>query len=109
MTPTPVSTLTEVSAPPQASPARRLRQLALLDTNVVVISVVLANLLRAFSSVVLTRLLVPEVFGIAGVIASIIFLGEKPTPNDMIGFVLIFCAAACVLLRPTAKPIEMPE
>lgn len=73
MTPTPVSTLTEVSAPPQASPARRLRQLALLDTNVVVISVVLANLLRAFSSVVLTRLLVPEVFGIAGVIASIVF------------------------------------
>jgi lipopolysaccharide exporter len=50
---------------------RRLKELALRDTNVVVISVILINLLRALSSVVLTRLLVPEVFGISGVIASI--------------------------------------
>ncbi len=52
---------------------QRLKQLAVRDTNVVVLSVIATNLLRAFSSVVLTRLLVPEVFGISGVIASIAF------------------------------------
>jgi drug/metabolite transporter (DMT)-like permease len=50
-------------------------------------------------------LLVPVV----GVIASVIFLGDKPTVNDTIGFVLIFCAAACVLLQPNVKHTEMPE
>lgn len=59
-----------VSAP---SMARRLIDIGLRDTNVVVISVILTNLLRALSSVVLTRLLMPEVFGIAGIIASITF------------------------------------
>lgn len=73
MTPVPASTLTEVAAPSVPTIARRLHDLARRDTNVVVISVVLANFLRAFSSVVLTRLLAPEIFGISGVIASIIF------------------------------------
>ena len=73
MTPPPASTLAEGSVPRRTSPGHKLRDLALRDTNVVVISVVLGNLLRAFSSVVLTRLLVPEVFGISGVIASIVF------------------------------------
>jgi drug/metabolite transporter (DMT)-like permease len=50
-------------------------------------------------------LLVPVV----GVVGSTIFLGERPTPSDIIGFVLIFVAAACVLLQPSAKPAEMPE
>jgi drug/metabolite transporter (DMT)-like permease len=50
-------------------------------------------------------LLVPVV----GVIASVIFLGEKPTLNDIAGFVLIFCAAACVLLQPSTRHTEMPE
>lgn len=50
-------------------------------------------------------LLVPVV----GVIASVIFLGEKPTLNDIAGFVLIFCAAACVLLQPNVRHTEMPE
>ena len=50
-------------------------------------------------------LLVPVV----GVIASVVFLGERPTMPDIIGFVLIFCAAACVLLQPNAKRTEMPE
>jgi drug/metabolite transporter (DMT)-like permease len=44
-------------------------------------------------------LLVPVV----GVMASIIFLGEKLSINDITGFVLIFCAAACVLLRPEPR------
>jgi drug/metabolite transporter (DMT)-like permease len=29
-----------------------------------------------------------------------LILGEHPTLNDIIGFVLIFSAAACVLLTP---------
>lgn len=45
-------------------------------------------------------LLVPVV----GVSTSIIFLGERPTAPDVVGFVLIFSAAACVLLRPAMKP-----
>ena len=53
--------------------SKRLGEIALRDTNVVVASVVLNNLLRAVSSVILTRLLVPEVFGVAGLIASVSF------------------------------------
>ena len=45
----------------------------------------------------LGSLLVPVV----GVTASAILLGERPTTPDIIGFVLIFAAAACVLLQPT--------
>lgn len=45
-------------------------------------------------------LLVPVV----GVLSSALILGEHPTINDIVGFVLIFCAAACVLLTPAAKP-----
>lgn len=50
-------------------------------------------------------LLVPVI----GVTASTVILGERPTVPDMIGFALIFAAAACVLLQPTAKPAVMPE
>lgn len=52
---------------------RRVLALALRDTNVVVASVIFNNLLRALSSVILTRLLVPEVFGIAGLIGALAF------------------------------------
>lgn len=51
----------------------RIRDFALRDTNVVVASVIVNNLLRAISSMILTRLLVPEVFGISGIIASLQF------------------------------------
>lgn len=44
-------------------------------------------------------LLVPVV----GVTTSIVFLGERPTLADSIGFVLIFSAAASVLLQPAFK------
>jgi drug/metabolite transporter (DMT)-like permease len=50
-------------------------------------------------------LLVPVI----GVTASTIILGERPTTPDIIGFVLIFAAAACVLLQPNVKHTEMPE
>lgn len=62
--------------PPAASGdhwIRRLAALVMRDTNIVVASVILSNLLRALSSVVLTRLLVPEVFGMSGIIASVSF------------------------------------
>jgi drug/metabolite transporter (DMT)-like permease len=52
----------------------------------------------------LGSLLVP-VFGIS---ASVLLLGERPTATDVIGFTMIFAAAACVLLQPGAKPPE-PE
>jgi hypothetical protein len=73
MTPIPASALTETVGAPTPSMVRKLRDIAGRDTNVVVFSVIVANVLRALSSVVLTRLLAPEVFGISGVIASIIF------------------------------------
>lgn len=47
-------------------------------------------------------LLVPVV----GVVSSALILHERPTPNDIVGFVLIFFAAACVLLTPGSKPIQ---
>ena len=48
---------------------------------------------------------------VVGVVASMILLGERPTVPDIIGFALIFAAAACVLLAPNARtsqtaPIE---
>jgi drug/metabolite transporter (DMT)-like permease len=50
-------------------------------------------------------LLVPVI----GITASTIFLDERPTTPDIIGFVLIFAAAACVLLQPNVKHTEMME
>jgi drug/metabolite transporter (DMT)-like permease len=47
----------------------------------------------------LGSLLVP----VLGVIASTLILGERPTAPDIVGFVLIFSAAACVLLLPDAS------
>lgn len=53
----------------------------------------------------LGALLVPVV----GVGGSTVLLGERPTLNDLIGFALIFAAAACVLLQPGVKETPMPE
>ena len=53
----------------------------------------------------LGSLLVPVI----GVSASAVLLGERLTVPDIIGFVLIFAAAACVLLQPGVKHTEMPE
>ena len=50
-------------------------------------------------------LLVPVI----GVTASTVILGERPTVPDIIGFVMIFAAAACVLLQPDVQHTEMPE
>jgi drug/metabolite transporter (DMT)-like permease len=53
----------------------------------------------------LGSLLVPVI----GVIGSTVILGERPSTPDIIGFVLIFAAAACVLLQPNVQHTEMPE
>jgi uncharacterized membrane protein len=34
-----------------------------------------------------------------------LMLGERPTTQDMIGFALIFAAAACVLTQPAQRTV----
>jgi drug/metabolite transporter (DMT)-like permease len=46
---------------------------------------------------------------VVGVSASAVLLGEQLTLPDIIGFAMIFAAAACVLLQPNVKHVEMPE
>jgi drug/metabolite transporter (DMT)-like permease len=54
----------------------------------------------------LGSLLVPVV----GVIGSALVIGERPGATDIIGFALIFAAAASVLLQPSPRRLpEMPE
>ena len=40
---------------------------------------------------------------VVGIGSSMLMLGERPTAADMIGFALIFAAAACVLLQPAGR------
>jgi drug/metabolite transporter (DMT)-like permease len=53
----------------------------------------------------LGSLLVPVI----GVSASVVLLGEQVTAPDVVGFAMIFAAAACVLLQPNVRHDEMPE
>ncbi len=53
----------------------------------------------------LGALLVPVI----GVSASAFLLDEHLTATDLAGFAMIFVAAACVLLQPNVKHVEMPE
>ena len=46
---------------------------------------------------------------VVGVIGSAIVIGERPGLTDIIGFALIFAAAASVLLQPNVKHTELPE
>ncbi|HEY7661562.1 MAG TPA: DMT family transporter [Xanthobacteraceae bacterium] len=43
---------------------------------------------------------------IVGVVGSVLVLGERPSLHDIIGFVLMLAAAACVLLAPAARASE---
>jgi drug/metabolite transporter (DMT)-like permease len=45
---------------------------------------------------------------VVGVIGAVIILGDRPTVPDMIGFALIFSAAACVLIPQRQKPPPDP-
>jgi drug/metabolite transporter (DMT)-like permease len=40
---------------------------------------------------------------VVGVIGAVIILGDRPTLSDIIGFALIFSAAACVMIPQRAK------
>jgi drug/metabolite transporter (DMT)-like permease len=40
---------------------------------------------------------------VVGVVGSMLMLGERPTTADLVGFALIFAAAACVLVQPTGR------
>lgn len=53
----------------------------------------------------LGSLLVPVV----GVLGSAWLAGERPSLNDIVGFALIFAAAASVLLQPSVRHTELPE
>ncbi|MET0250753.1 MAG: oligosaccharide flippase family protein [Novosphingobium sp.] len=112
--------------------ASRLGAFLARDTNVVVASFVATNLLRMVSSVVLTRLLMPEAFGIAGVIASIQFTavmvsdlgfqafvvrhldGDKPRFQDTIWTISLIRGVALTLILmglagPLAHVFSKPE
>jgi len=39
-----------------------------------------------------------------GIVASVVMLGERPTVPAIVGFALIFAAAAFVLLAPGGPP-----
>jgi drug/metabolite transporter (DMT)-like permease len=41
---------------------------------------------------------------VVGVLGAVIVLGDRPTVSDWIGFALIFCAAACVLIPQRERP-----
>ena len=40
---------------------------------------------------------------VVGTVGSVLMLGERPTMSDIVGFVLILTAAACVLLTPATR------
>ena len=43
---------------------------------------------------------------VVGIVGAMIILGDRPPVSDLIGFALIFAAAACVLLKPAQTPIR---
>jgi len=43
---------------------------------------------------------------VVGVVGSVLILGERMTVADIVGFALIFAAAACVLLQPRQRSID---
>ena len=46
---------------------------------------------------------------VIGVISSVLILGERPTPTDIIGFALILAASACVLLSRSPPALAAAE
>lgn len=104
--------------------ARRIGSFVLRDTNIVIVTVVATNVLRMGSSMVLTRLLVPEAFGIVGLIGSISFIlsmlsdlgfqafvirhrdGNTPRFLDVIWTIrFLRSVALCAILMVLARPI----
>lgn len=114
-----------------AGGAGRMRRLIASDTAVVVASVVTLNLLRIVSTVILTRLLTPDVFGAMGLIASLAFVlqmisdlgfqafvvrhpdGDAPGFLDAIWTIrliraVVLTAALVALAAPVAALLEKP-
>ncbi len=110
----------------------KVRELALRDTNIVVVSVIANNLLRAVSGMILTRLLVPEVFGISGIVAAVQFTVTMATDLGFEPFVvrhkdsddprfldtvwtaslirgLVLALALVIVAAPIAMLLEKPE
>ena len=92
---------------PRLWPLQTATMLAIL--NVGVIGVGLAHFLwwsivgrLPTTTASIGALLVPVI----GITASVVFLGEKLTTPDIIGFFLIFAAAASVLLQPGGRRPE---
>jgi drug/metabolite transporter (DMT)-like permease len=46
---------------------------------------------------------------VIGVISSVLILGERPTPPDIVGFALILAASACVLLTPSSPALSSDD
>lgn len=110
----------------------KIRHLAARDTNVVVATVLVANVLRAVSTILLTRLLTPEAFGVAGIIGVICYIltmisdvgfqafvvrhpdGDKPEFRDVIWTIRLVRSVVLTLLmlavsEPIAAGIGKPE
>ena len=92
---------------PHLWPLQTITVLAIL--NVGIVGVGLAHFLwwtivrrLPTSTASIGALLVPVI----AVTSSIIILGERLSTPDIIGFVMIFCAAACVLLQPGGRRPE---
>jgi len=92
---------------PHLWPLHTVTVLAIL--NVGIVGVGLAHFLwwtivgrLPTSTASIGALLVPVI----AVTSSIIILGERLSTPDIIGFVMIFCAAACVLLQPGGRRPE---
>ena len=92
---------------PHLWPLQNITMLAIL--NVGIVGVGLAHFLwwtivgrLPTSTASIGALLVPVI----AVTSSIIILGERLSTPDIIGFVMIFCAAACVLLQPGGRRPE---
>lgn len=125
-------------AAPLTPPAPNLRfagtllRLLRQDTGIVVGTVVASNLLRVFSSIILTRLLAPEAFGVVGVIMSVSFvlimisdLGfqafvVRHPDGDAAGFrdaiwsvrlirAILLTLALLVLAEPIANALQKPQ
>lgn len=112
--------------------AAKFRHLAARDTNVVVATVLVANILRAVSTILLTRLLTPEAFGVAGIIGVVAYVltmisdvgfqafvvrhpeGDKPEFRDVIWTIRLARSVVLTLLmiavsEPLASGIGKPE
>lgn len=72
----------------QSAKFARIIRCTTSDTSVVVSFAIIQNVLRAISGMILTRLLVPEAFGIAGIIGSITFTASMLSDLGFQAFVV---------------------